>query len=238
MGVMKKTYERISSIKGSYKKFVNGVSLLRDRNINLDLRTIMMVENYDDISRIQQKAYDLSGKYCKFDPFIFDDLQYSGLPLNNRVSPDKILQYEITDEVKTQKMMKIHEGYLLKENVQPMYSPIYHCKVSGVIKININPYGIVSLCNMFSSEGYSLYNYNVAEARNMLVNEFKLRFVEPYSSDVECIKCKCRHFCLQCPAVAYTEHKNYYQKSEYACAIAHNRFSEYSKKRRIENENI
>lgn len=217
-----KTYEAVSRIKGTFDRFKNGILLLKKHGLNVQLQTILMTVVKDDLNNIQKFSDDNGFGYCKFDPFLFNDIYRTRKSYQYRVTPEEIVQLETRDKSRELSWMRFSQK-VKERGIKYAESPTDCCSTAGMSKIHIDPYGNVMGCNLLRNPSFNLNEYSLAEAREKLMLTLSNILSKKYSEDFECGKCDARLFCNCCPGVAYIENGDYYSKSEYACKIAHAR---------------
>ena len=60
-GYTEEAYERVTGVKGSYKKFMNALDLLERSGIKYELKYVAMEQNYDDVYKMREfgnKSYE------------------------------------------------------------------------------------------------------------------------------------------------------------------------------------
>lgn len=213
-GITQKTYEKITGIKGSFARVMEGIKKVKESGLPLVLKTNGLKENKDEIFKIKQFIYDLLGKgKYKFDSFVFAGLDGSSEPAKHRLTPEEIFEIEASDpEMVSQRteQAKNHKGLWRSGEY------LYHCN-SWMRGYYINPYGLLQFCHL--SDKYST---------DLLKEPFKKGFYEEipkllnekYKTDSKCQSCKNKEHCYHCPARAYLETGDEEAPVEYFCALA------------------
>lgn len=87
------TYEKVTSIPGSFEKFLNGVKMLRNADIDMELKFIGLRENYMDFFEAEKFAIQNGGKF-KYNFEIFPTLQGNKESIKHRLTNEEILSIE------------------------------------------------------------------------------------------------------------------------------------------------
>ena len=58
-GYSEESYEKVTGVKGSYKKFMNALELLQKNDIKYELKFVAMEQNIDDLYKVRQFGNDL-----------------------------------------------------------------------------------------------------------------------------------------------------------------------------------
>ena len=150
-GRTQQTYERVTGIPGSYDRCMRGIDLLLERNIPLDLKTVLITLNQHELDDIRTFTEDL-GMTFRFDPMINAGVDDVNDPTVYRLSPEEIVQYDIDDEKRSTEFQKFC-GTM--SDLQFDQSSVYVCG-AGVTAFNVDPYGKLSTCMMARTPSYDL----------------------------------------------------------------------------------
>ena len=91
-GATEKTYEKVTGIKGSYKRFKRGLNLLIHNNIPVSLKAIAMRSNVNEIEQIANFCSKYSQEKFKFGPFLH--MRYDRNTKRNRLITEERLTAE------------------------------------------------------------------------------------------------------------------------------------------------
>ena len=221
-GSNEKTYEAVSRVKGTFNKFRNGIFLLKKYGLNVQLQTILMSVIKDDLFNIQKFSKENGFGYCKFDPFLFNDIYRTQKSYPYRMRPEQIVQLETSDKSRESSWMRFSQK-VKEHGFKNAEKPTDCCSTAGISKIHIDPYGNIMGCNLLREPCFNLNDYSLAEAREKLMESLSNILSKKYRDDFKCRECDVRLYCNCCPGVSYIENNNYYSKSQYACEIAHMR---------------
>ena len=149
-GAIEETYEKITGIPGSFKRCQKGIDLLLERNIPLDLKTMAMTVNQEEIQTMKKYADDL-GVSFRVDPLVNARLDGSKRPCKVRLSPEEVVRLDLDDEPKKEKWQ---EHYQKSKKKFPS-DKLFICG-AGLSMFHIDPYGRMSVCEMSRFQRYDL----------------------------------------------------------------------------------
>ena len=96
-GYTEEAYERVTGVKGSYKKFMNALELLEKSGIKYELKYVAMEQNYDDIYKMREFGNKLGvPMVIILDVHPMSD--GSTAPMNFRLTPLEAFEFDIKDE--------------------------------------------------------------------------------------------------------------------------------------------
>ncbi len=211
-GATRATYEKITRVRGSYEKCLDGITRLLARHINVKLKTVLMTYNRHELSAMKEMASEYGVKF-RFDPDIFPCLENEDKSaLNLRVPPEEVIEIEASDEERLRHWVDYYE----KRKDLPVTENLYECG-AGLTSFHIDPYGNVSPCLMTPQYKYTLRNSKfITRWRDDIaaIREKKPR--DGYT----CNSCEMRVACTGCPAFFAAENGADDVKSDYICAMA------------------
>ncbi len=225
-GITKKTYERVTGITGSFEACMKGIDLLLQHRIPLELKTMVMTLNRDELWQIKDYAEKI-GVDFRFDPVINPRLDGSKNPCSLRISPEEIVELDLADQERAkswQKLCNEEPGDIRRDR-------LYTCG-AGVNMFNIGPYGQMSGCQMTRFHSYNLRSGSFEEGWKHCIPKFLA--LEPNDS-YQCADCHFMNLCSQCPGWAWLENGDLQSPVEYLCRLTHLRDSVF-RRRRLSNE--
>ncbi len=212
-GASKETYERISGIPGSFERCVRGIDLLLERDISLKLKTMLLTLNHHELEAMQRFSAS-RGIEFRYDPLINGAHDGGRGPLSYRVDPEKVIEIEMQDPVRSQEMEKFSRRYS-KVQVDDKY--IYTCG-AGRYSFHIDPYGRMSPCITSRARTYDLRKGSFKDGwEQFLPKERSL----PTTRITHCTTCLLRGMCEQCVGRAFTETGDSEEPIDYLCQLTH-----------------
>ena len=215
-GATRDTFERITRVKGSYKKCLDGIRQLLYRQINVKLKTVLMTHNRHELSAMKRMAKEYGVKF-RFDPDIFPCLTNGDKSaLGLRVPPEEVIEMEICDEERSRQWSDYYE----KSKDIPGTENLYDCG-AGLTSFHIDAYGNLLPCLMTPQYKYSLANSTfVTRWQDDIAPIRKKKVPDGYA----CNSCEMHVVCTGCPAFFAVENGAEDIKSEYLCAMGKLRY--------------
>jgi radical SAM protein with 4Fe4S-binding SPASM domain len=207
-GITESTYERISRTKGSFKKFMAGIRLLKDRKLPLRIKTQAMTLNYHELDKIKDFTRGLGLPFV-LDGMIYPKLDGSDAACRLRLSPEEIANLNglMSDSELCPK---------IEEDEFESCDYLFRC-AAGINSFHISPYGELIFCTFYREPRFDLRSGQFREGFSIFKQLRNLK----YQTDSQCKDCKIWYVCGQCPAVAKLENGNSEKPIEYLCRLAH-----------------
>jgi radical SAM protein with 4Fe4S-binding SPASM domain len=194
---LEKTHDEITRIKGSFKRSINGIKLLKKRGVNLLVKCTLLRQNIHEIWELKK--------------FVEKELKVKmrgvggGLVISPCDDGDcRPLNYLPTDE-QLKWYMEEEKKYFkrnLKQRLEyKKVDPNSNLCGSGITAINITPYGEVNPCVQVRTRN----KINGKSIRDIWVNgkEFKLLRQTKERDLKNCINCEYRKYCFRCAGISY-----------------------------------
>lgn len=229
-GATRQSYEKITGVPGSFERCIKGIDFLLERDLPLRLKTMVMTLNKHELWQIKKYAESLGVEF-KFDPLLNPRLDGSQGPCKLRISPEEVLELDLTDEKRAKEWREFCEIFS-----QPINSDLLYTCSAGRSSFHIDPYGNLSICIISRSPSYDLKRGTFKEVwYNFIPKIFALKQTNGY----ECSRCDLRDLCNSCPGWSELETGNPEMPVEYLCQIAHLRaevfgFARYKAEKRKE----
>jgi len=216
-GATKETYEKVTRIKGSFVRCMQGIDRLLENGINVSLKTVLLEINKHEFEMIREFA-EGKGLNFRFDGAIFPCLPTKDkAPLAQRLEPQEVVWKEMSREKDRVKWQNFYES---KKNI-PHSDDLYQCG-AGVTGFYIDPFGNLSGCIMTTQYRYNLKDSSFQQIWNKDIK--KMRDLKA-RAEHECNTCDLRGICTGCAAFNYLETGAEDVKSEYVCSITQKRFA-------------
>lgn len=211
-GVTSETYEGITRIPGSFERCKRGINLLLKRKIPLELKTMAMTLNKDELWQIKEYTEELGLKF-RFDPVLNPRLDGSKIPCEFRLSPEEVVGLDLNDAKRVKEWREFCEKFIYPSESDNLF--ICGARVST---FHVDPYGQMSACEMIRFQSYDLRCGSFEDAWYQSIPEF---LTLKSTGDYPCGKCELISLCGQCPGWAWLENANPEVPVEYLCQIAH-----------------
>jgi radical SAM protein with 4Fe4S-binding SPASM domain len=211
-GITKETYEKVTGIPGSFKRCMEGINYLLERDIPLKLKTMVMTLNRDELWDMKDYAERLGVEF-RFDPALNPRLDSSKNPCSLRISPEEVVELDIADEKRSKEWREFCKKFI----GSPQSDYLYNCG-AGVSSFHIDSYGQMSVCIISRYQNYDLLQGSFHEGWNDFIPQF---LNQKPKGEYKCGQCELISLCGQCPGWAWLEHGNPEASVEYLCQIAH-----------------
>lgn len=204
-GAKAETHDAITQVKGSYKRTIESVFLLKEKGIKVVLKTPLMKKNFAEYREIIQLNKNL-GTYWQLDPWLTPKNDGERTPLYLRI-PGEGMDKIFSDE-----------DYLPKEKFEPMGKKRFLCS-AGKNLAAISPYGDVYPCLMWLVRVGNLKEEKFLQIwkESSLLNQ--LRSIKFRNLKV-CRVCSLISYCFRCPGLAHLEDGDFLAPSKIACQTA------------------
>ena len=137
-GISAGVFDGVTQISGSFRRCLEAVKLLRERQIPLALKTVGLTANQDEILAVKRYAGSLGeGVEWRFGQYLRDNLAKDGDPFQYQLSEDKLQEIEREDPTLWQAKCDEVEKYKSITGCSPkLYS--FHIDACGRLQICSN----------------------------------------------------------------------------------------------------
>ncbi len=232
-GATQETYERVTQVRGSHPKFLEGVGRLADAGIPFSLKTVLMTINKHELQAMRDLAEELGCTGFRVDSAIFPCLpDNSHEPLDLRVEPEEAVALEMSDP----RTLVQWVDYTERQKDMVTDDRLYACG-AGVTNFYLDPFGNASPCLMTTN-----HSYPITASRDFatLWSENLVQIQETKAGDdYACTTCEMKTACTGCPAFNYQETGREDQAPAYLCETTKHRWAAIQRARddraKIEN---
>src|SRR2546428_8377290 len=229
-GATTETFEKITQVPGSFRRFQEGIRKIVDRGLPLMIKTKAMTINRSELPQIKAFVESLGlefNLYAMIYPRLDGDLSSTHYRLSPEEAVDLKLGYALAEDEGEQRC----EGQEPNASSVPIFQAppddrLFRCGC-GTNSITINPYGIVRACTFTTWPAYDLKIMSVREAFERLVQTIRNA---RYTGDSPCRTCTAYVFCEKKPTMAPYETGSMEAPVKYFCEVA------YKKKEKIEEK--
>ena len=216
-GRTRETYERITGVKGSFNRCLQGIRLIKERGLPLKIKTMAMTLNQHEIQDMMEFVKGELGLGFRFDAMINPRVECLPGPLAVRLTPQQVIDLDSQYPLR----MKEWEKFSKKFNgpVHPLENSdeMYHCG-GGVNSFSIDPYGQLSICILSNDSKWDLRTGSFAEGWESFLLAIRKRKIKKPN---KCTFCEIRAMCGMCPANAELENKDAEEPVDFLCQVAH-----------------
>jgi radical SAM protein with 4Fe4S-binding SPASM domain len=210
-GASAAVHDNVTRVPGSFDKVINGIELLKENHVPFSLKTMAMTLNVNELANMQRLA-DSLGVEFKFDCFICSRLDGDTSALNYRLSISKVIELELGSQENIAVYHDLFSSFWKKG-----LDNAYICS-AGINSFNVNPYGYLSPCTMYSSFQHSLRDKDFQGAWQKLVKNYG--FGPNGFLSAGCKSCSMVSICPSCPAWAELETRKLDSCVDYLCCYA------------------
>ncbi|CAB5135402.1 hypothetical protein D3OALGA1CA_3503 [Olavius algarvensis associated proteobacterium Delta 3] len=215
-GATPETYDRITSIPGSFRRCIRGIEALLVHRLPLSLKTVLMSLNRQEVSAIRKMA-NAYGVEFRYDPSIMPCLTGKKEPLELRVAPEEVAAMEFSEL----EMGEQFRDFFEKSKSLASSQKLYNC-ATGQTSFYVDSYGNLQPCLMVSSPAYDLTRGDFSTGWTTVIPNIRERHAGPHYI---CNDCEKRGLCGLCPGLFQLESGRADIRSEYLCALGEHRYS-------------
>jgi len=216
-GRTRKTYESISGVPGSFERCLRGINLLRERNLPLRIKTMVVTANRHEIWDLQQFVRQDLGLEFRFDAMINPKIDCSQRPLAFRLTPAEAVELDLMDPARINAWKSFACRFNGPVHASTGCDEMYHCG-GGINSFSINPQGKMGLCVFSQCDSYDLRRGSFRDAwENVLLN---VRRKKATRSN-KCTACEIKAMCGMCPANGELEQNDPESPVDFLCQVAH-----------------
>lgn len=192
-GATPDTYEKVTQIRGSFARFVQGVGLLRERGVPILLKLVPMSINIHEYQEMRQFAID-RGIPHKVALDIFPKVDGSTEPLKYRLKPEQVFKiWKEMEEERAGNVSALPEQETCSGNNPDLSETPFDCSC-GKWSVSMTPYGGMNLCLSIYYPGYDLTKGSISEGWKELVEIVASARVSP---EYECAECELVKLCTR-----------------------------------------
>lgn len=223
-GVTESTYEKISQVRGSFKKVMLNIDKVLEAKLPLKIKTLISKVNIREIDKL--RTY-IESKGLVFSPssHIFARLNQDKAPCEYRLPIDESIDMNFPEEVcapRPDKKKDVPDAPNVKINPPERF---FRCAI-GNWQWHIDPYGKLNVCSSVRKPSYDILNRDVMEGVKFLSDYIKNK---RFSKDSECRSCEIWHFCHSCPGKAKLETGDEEKPIPYFCELAKKEFARFTR---------
>lgn len=212
--VDERTFDWFTKVPGSFKRFLEGMALLRESGLPFYFKTKAMSWNRDELPEIK-RFVESFGQTFGYTTSLSPRLNGDCSSLAYRIAPEDVNAIEdmLASPECAGGEADTHDGCPLSE---PASDRLYRCGC-GTSTIHINAWGELGTCTLQYERRVSLRDYSLREAIEKVFSEVRaLR----YGSDSPCKTCNIPAFCDKKPTDARWEMGEAEAPIPYNCDVA------------------
>lgn len=240
-GYTEEVYEQVTQTKGSYKKFMGALELLKVSGIRFELKFVAMKQNIRDLYKVRKLGVELG-----VDMIIGLDIRPmsdgNSLPVDLRISAEEAFEFDMKDKGRREfwtnlaKELYEEEKGIRPKRIRKRFEECYlypclvafqfvfitsDCKMQGCIKTSYVQY---DLKNGSFDDGWKYLQKKLTERKA--------------SDNFQCVKCDKSLFCEQCTANFALEYNDEEIIDDFYCQIAEKRKKYVDDEKKKLNNNL
>lgn len=218
-GATESTYEAVTRVPGSFKRFMRGLDLLFDRGIRVALKAMILTLNKHELSAMKDLV-ESYGVEFRYDGSIFPRLDGSQAPYQYRLSVEEMLAMDLEYPDRAQEWRERSnqfEGVLVRNDF------VFSCG-AGLRNFHIDSRGRMSICTMARQPAFDLQKMSFQEAWSRLGELRKMK----RQLHTKCETCTVGALCAQCPAWSQMVHGDNETPVEFVCQLGQARAKLFS----------
>lgn len=216
-GRTRETYESLTGIPGSYEKCMRGIRLLKERDLPLKLKTVGVIINKHEVWDMKRFAEEELGVEFKFDSMINPRIDCSRSPLQVRLRPADIVEFDLRDSARLSEWKGFAERFTGLPHAAGSRDEVYQCG-GGVNSFAIDPLGKMSICVLSHFDAYDLRQGNFRQGWENFLLKVRHKKIKRIT---KCTDCQIKAMCGMCPANGELENGDADAPVDFLCHVAH-----------------
>ena len=222
-GKDEETYRKVTRSEGSFEKFIKGINLLKENDINFEIKFIALKQNIQDFFAVEEFAKSVGAEFS-FTFEIFQTLCGNGEVVDNMLDIKDIIEFEKNYE-RTRRIWSVNISDENKYSKLPEDEiPLYMCNI-GTSSFLIDYKGYINPCNKMRIEKFNLLECEFDEAWEDFKKYKQIKAPKNY----KCATCKNISICNPCPAQNLMSTGKYDKPRDVICKLTSARVNEFKK---------
>ncbi len=214
-GVTEDTYERISQVKGSFRRVMRNTERVLEAGLPLKIKTLVSRNNFHEMDEI--KAFvESRGLTFAASSSIFARLNGDATPGRYRLDVEEVIRMDFSEEECSPDPSAGGESDTSDVEIAPQPDRFYRCAI-GNWQWHIDPYGKLVICSCVREPSHDVLTGDVGEGTRRLSGYVRSK---RYTGDSRCRTCTISHLCHSCPGKAKLEVGDEEAPIPYFCELA------------------
>lgn len=211
-GATQETYEKITGVPGSFDRCMQGINLLLERKINLNLKTMILSINLHELPAMRTFAEE-RGLSFLYGDMIWPRLNGADKPYQHRLTPEQVIALDNSDPERRAALKGLADSFQ-GQKIRAEY--VYNCG-AAIHSYHIDSAGRMSSCGMARFPFFDLRKMSFAEAWERIA---EVRTQKRVTQSI-CQDCTLGVLCEQCPGWSQSVHGDDETPVQYLCEVAH-----------------
>jgi radical SAM protein with 4Fe4S-binding SPASM domain len=215
-GATPEAHEAVTRVPGSYRRCLDGIAALQEREIPLALKTMALTINCGELDAISQLAEAL-GVPFRFDAMINPRLDGRSGPTALRLSAQEIVALDLRSPKRVSVLREFAAQFVRPPVTNGGHPPLFTCS-AGKTAFSVDPYGLLHPCQLSARQGYDLRRGSFHDGWQYLVgmaNDTRA------THQTKCLACHLRSLCGMCPETSWLECGDLETPVDFLCEVAH-----------------
>ena len=212
-GLSEETYASVTGVKGAFERCMQGIEMMRERDIPLRLKSMILTLNKHELEGMIEFARERDVEF-RYDTNIHARVDGSDDPNRYRLEPMEVIKMDYADKRRI-KALRQFVDYASKAKLNKKH--VFHCG-GGLNSFHIGADGLLYLCMMYRKQGYNLRKGSFADGWNDFIPGIRYREIE---GEYRCSQCEHFFLCGQCPGWGQLENGDELKASDFLCRLAH-----------------
>lgn len=214
-----KSYQQFTHCSNCFLKIDNNIKKMLDKNININLKSVLVKQNYQYFNKIRKYADSFPCPF-RYDYVIFPKVNSISKGPNSELLSTKMIIDTLKEDPNSYITFK--DRYCDLSYNKNTQSKVFQCS-GGENGIYIDSFGNINMCVAVMNDNYNINKFSIQEARTFFKKN-KERYVDNKS---KCAKCYKKSICRYCPGRFKLETGNYSIPPTWYCNIANNIIRNY-----------
>lgn len=216
-GATEETFERVTQVPGSFKRFLEGMRLLRAHGLPVKVKTKAMTVNKHEMDQIKAFVEGLGLKF-HVSTDIYPRLNGDLTPCDYRLTPDEVLAVteHFAEDCEHEECREQPPAW---EPAPPPDDRLYRCGC-GTTAVHVNAWGQLGACTWVREPRADLREKSVGEG---VAEVFPRIRAAEYQTETSCRSCQVYRLCGKMPSIAWAENEDPEQPVEHFCQTAFKR---------------
>jgi radical SAM protein with 4Fe4S-binding SPASM domain len=212
-GATAETYEQVTGVAGSFAQCMQGIGLLLDRGLPLEVKSMVVRQNRNEVAEMKAWAQGLGLTY-RFDTLLTPRIDGSVHNRSSGLLPVEAVELDLADADR----MAVWREVIEKEAARHVARDrMYGCG-AGQRAFHVDAYGQLSACGLARRPAYDLTVGTFREGWRDFLGSVR----QPRSMRTgACAACEIGVLCSQCPGWSQLVHGDNESVVEYVCELAH-----------------
>ena len=222
-GTTPESYEAVSRVKGSFRKAVKGIELLKQELVPFIVKGVVLPQNREDLPHLDSFCQSIHGMDTlpSIPMFLEKRARRDCAACNRRIEtmrpePEEVVRHIVQRHPEAPGEWR----HLVEQKHRPPGPGLFQCGAGA--SVSVDAYGIAQPCLSLRTPElcFDLAQGSIEEALRHFNTLKNYEGKHPHYIE-QCSRCFLKSLCEQCPARSWSEHGNLDQPVDYLCRLTH-----------------